>query len=108
MINFYFIAVKESIKKIGLVWFFLYVVLSFLIKVKKKFFKIFITILPSYSLKYRNLKYKYNKLLDYEKIKNFHIYDRKQLVNNKIKIFSNINHDYSKSFLQKKNELKKN
>ena len=107
MINFYFIAVKESIKKIGLVWFFLYVVLSFLIKVKKKFFKIFITILPSYSLKYRNLKYKYNKLLDYEKIKNFHIYDRKQLVNNKIKIFSNINHDYSKSFLQKKNELTK-
>ena len=106
MINYYFIAVKESIKKIGFLWFFLYVFLSFLIKVKKKFFKIYITILPSYSYKYQNLKYKYNKLLDYEKIKNFHVFDRKELVNNKIKIFSNVNKDYSKSFLEKKNELK--
>ena len=107
MINFYFIAVKESIKKIGLVWFSLYVVLSSLIKVKKKFVKILLIFLPSYSNNYRNIKYKYNKLFDYEKVKNFHVYDRKQLVNNKIKIFSNVNKDYSRSFLQKKNELKK-
>ena len=105
MINYYFIAIRESIKKIGLVWFFLYVVLSLLIKVKKKFFKIFILIFPSYSYNYRNLKYKYNKLIDYEKIKKFNVYDRKQLINNKIKIFSNVSKDYSKSFLQKKNEL---
>lgn len=107
MINYYFIAIRESIKKIGLVWFFLYIVLSLLIKVKKKFFKIFILIFPSYSYNYRNLKYKYNKLIDYEKIKKFNVYDRKQLINNKIKIFSNVSKDYSKSFLQKKNELKK-
>ena len=107
MINFYFTAVKESIEKIGLVWFSLYVVLSSLIKVKKKIFKISLIILSSYSNNYRNVKYKYNKLFDYEKIKNFHVYDRKKLVNNKIKIFSNVNKDYSRIFLQKKNELKK-
>ena len=81
MINYYYIAIKRSIEKIGLIWFSLYVVLSFLIKVKKKFFKIFITIFPSYSNNFKNLKYKYNKLFDYEKVKNFHIYDRKQLIN---------------------------
>ena len=82
-------------------------VLSILIKVKKKLFKIFITIFPSYSNNFKNLKYKYNKLFDYEKIKNFHVNDRKQLINNRIKIFLNLNKDYSKSFLEKKHELKK-
>ncbi len=107
MISYYYIAIKKSIKKVGLVWFSVYVALSLLIKVKKKIFKIFISIFPSYSNNLKNLKYKYNKLFDYEKIKNFHIYDRKQLINNRIKIFSNFTKDYSKSFLEKKNELKK-
>lgn len=107
MINYYYIAIKRSIKKIGLIWFSLYVVLSFFIKVKKKLFKIFIIIFPSYSNNFKNQKYKYNKLFDYEKIKKFHIYDRKQLIKNRIKIFLNFNKDYSKSFLEKKNELKK-
>ena len=40
-------------------------------KSKKKLFKMFITIFPSYSNNFKNLKYKYNKLFDYEKIKNF-------------------------------------
>ena len=73
MVNYYYIAIKRSIEKIGLIWFSLYVVLSVLIKVKKKLFKIFITIFPSYSNNFKNLKYKYNKLFDYEKIKNFHV-----------------------------------
>ena len=107
MINYYYIAIKTSIEKIGLIWFSLYVVLSLLIKVKKKFYKIFITIFPSYSNNFKNLKYKYNKLFEYEKIKNFHINDIKHLINNRIKIFSNFNKDYSKSFFEKKNELKK-
>ena len=107
MINYYYIAIKRSIEKIGLIWFSLYVVLSLLIKVKKKFYKIFITIFPSYSNNFKDLKYKYNKLFDYEKIKNFNVNDRKHLINNRIKIFLNLNKDYSKSFLEKKNELKK-
>ena len=107
MVNYYYKAIKRSIEKIGLIWFSLYVVLSILIKVKKKLFKMFITIFPSYSNNFKNLKYKYNKLFDYEKIKNFHVNDRKQLINNRIKIFLNFNKDYSKSFLEKKHELKK-
>ena len=107
MVNYYYKAIKRSIEKIGLIWFSLYVVLSILIKVKKKLFKIFITIFPSYSNNFKNLKYKYNKLFDYEKIKNFHVNDRKQLINNRIKIFLNFNKDYSKNFLEKKHELKK-
>ena len=75
---------------------------KFFNKSKKKLFKIFITIFPSYSNNFKNLKYKYNKLFDYEKIKKFHINDRKQLINNRIKIFLNLNKDYSKSFLEKK------
>ena len=63
--------------------------------------------MPSYSNNLKNLKYKYNKLLDYEKIKNFHVYDRKQLVNNKIKIFQMLIRIIQKVSCKKKNELKK-
>ena len=37
-----------------------------------------------------------------KKSKIFMSYDRKQLINNRIKIFLNFNKDYSKSFLEKK------
>ena len=75
---------------------FIYMVLSVLIKVKKNFLKCLLQFFPSYSNNFKNLKYKYNKLFDYEKIKKFHVNDRKQLINNRIKIFLNLNKDYSK------------